>query len=311
MSKRIVLMALCMVFGFGLPARAVPLPATGNLVYHLKSTTITGANLDGLNRVTQWNDTVGGNHAMQSTAGARPLYVASVPELLGKPAVRFDGSMDQFLTSGDVLDSVFSGNDQQFTIVAYFANASSNAGEIGGVVTKYQSSTAPTGWEFSLSASTAGPFTVFASQSNNSIYRSITTTGSLTSASRMILMSYDGTQTVSAGSPWAQLGVNLDGVTTFNTVLNNGTWNNSNDLDDSNGPLNIGGLVDSGGTHTFNGDLAEVLIYDRLLSSGELSQLSNYFDVEYVTGPFIPEPSTLVLFALGMSVMCAGRRRAR
>lgn len=54
---------------------------------------------DGAGRASAWNDRSGGNrHTTQAAAGQRPLIVASVAALNGKPALRFDNIRKDLLT---------------------------------------------------------------------------------------------------------------------------------------------------------------------------------------------------------------------
>lgn len=57
-----------------------------------------GSPVDG-SAVSTLPDEVGTSDATQATAGFKPLYVASVPEFLAHPAIRFDGSDDYLQTS--------------------------------------------------------------------------------------------------------------------------------------------------------------------------------------------------------------------
>jgi hypothetical protein len=66
----------------------------------LRSTSISGV-ADG-GQVATWSDESGlGNDFTQSTASKRPLLYSN--QVKGRPAVRFDGE-DDFLTAGDILD---------------------------------------------------------------------------------------------------------------------------------------------------------------------------------------------------------------
>ncbi|HXH18851.1 MAG TPA: PKD domain-containing protein [Chitinophagales bacterium] len=59
-----------------------------------------GIQLDGSGKVLQWDDASGNaNHAVQSNPTMRPLYVASAPEINNKPLIRFDGANDFFYFS--------------------------------------------------------------------------------------------------------------------------------------------------------------------------------------------------------------------
>ena len=61
--------------------------------------------------------------------------------------------------------------------------------------------------------------------------------------------------------------------------------------------------IDAG--RSLNGTIAEMIIYDRVLSSAESAQVQDYLTGKW----FVPEPSTFVLFSLGMVALVGLRRR--
>jgi hypothetical protein len=84
---------------FGSDTRAA-LPVTDGLVIHLEADSITGASNG--SRIATWTGLVGsGMDAVQPTADSQPVYVASNPLFKGHATVHFDGINDlMFLPSG-------------------------------------------------------------------------------------------------------------------------------------------------------------------------------------------------------------------
>lgn len=61
----------------------------------------------------------------------------------------------------------------------------------------------------------------------------------------------------------------------------------------------------------FIGELAEILIYDRMLNPAELNAVGFYLDQKYqIDTAFIPEPSTVLLLLAGLAWLITGRHRA-
>jgi hypothetical protein len=72
-----------------------------------------------------------------------------------------------------------------------------------------------------------------------------------------------------------------------------------------------------GGGDYFSGDIAEIDIYQGVLTSGQIAAVEATLDGEYVTGTIpvnpmpVPEPTTLALMAGGFGLLLAARRFAR
>ena len=60
----------------------------------------------------------------------------------------------------------------------------------------------------------------------------------------------------------------------------------------------------------FNGNISEILIYDRSLSGAERQQVEAFLGDKY-TMAIVPEPSTVALLVLAITAMMSARRRRR
>jgi hypothetical protein len=231
--------------------------------------------------------------------------------LNGRPGVRFDGTSD-FLSSGDVLDATFAGNNKQFTIFIY----GSKWAQRGHLVSKFGSGTG----EFLTRVLASGGKSEIAvvNNGNNTIYRQLTSDG-LTNANgaNVLMFEYDGTQTAGAGATdRAQLDLSIDNAGTATGNGGTGTWDSSTDIGNTTRPLWIGKITTSGGADNglLNADLAEILIYDRLLTPQEIIDVNAYLirPISETSSVTIPEPSSVTLFVLGIAtLMSVSKRRVR
>ncbi len=204
------------------------------------------------NVVTSWADQSGlGNHGTQSTTSNQPIAVSSA--INGLPVVRFDGSND-FLSVAD------SPATRPVTPTIYLVAKRSGGGNSGAIFYKSDSTSFANGYGFIRQGSgdTYGFFVN--SNSTNKV-----------------------TATVSASSEFlAQLSYNKSSL----AVLINGSplapfWM-SQDIAHSTQPLRIGGS--GSGTQSFGGDIAEVLLFDRVLTLSEQAAVEKYLSTRYNLG---------------------------
>ena len=202
--------------------------------------------------VTQWNDFSANNlHASQSNAANRPTLTAPVSLLNNLPTIRFDGSND-FL-SGTPIPNY---NDSSLTIFI-LANGLSQSAATTGLLT--------------ANGSGNGFWIIRRSTSNK--YGTITNSTLFTSTS---------------SGPMPQAGFNYKlfgyqknfGVSI--QLLVNGVADGGSATANSIGPFTNANYQIGGATSSFyNGNFAEVIVYTRLLSVTERTQVQNYIYNKY------------------------------
>jgi hypothetical protein len=225
-----------------------------NLVLWLDAHAVTGLN-EGAT-VSTWSDASGLNHhATQGATGQQPTYRASA--LNGEPAVRFDGSNDALALAGTVV----SGPQPRTVFFVARPNVSGNRSiiDLGNGAT--------TGGGFQISPELAvrinGGSRVWAPAVS-------TTTPTLG------VLQLTGTTTTT-------LNLWVDGVARVATSTTGATVQTA-------GSGTVGRWT-PGGNH-FDGDIAEILVYSRALSTSERQSVEQYLTSKYALGG-VPAPSSL------------------
>lgn len=286
-SRKAIVAACATVVLSANVAGAAVLNVTNGLVTRLESNMVS---LSG-SSVTTWTDQSGeGNHA---TGGVSPLYVSNATPT-GAAAVDFDGT--QFLNIGSSGD--FEGTARSWYVV-FQADAFGNTRPINSAYTSINSYTG------------TNRLSSWGTLVNNGQYRSQgrasdgtfvavnvpSTTGVLTTGTFYV-----------GGSTWDSATGTITG-----TVLDpNGTTYTGSGTGANGTPIGhvvtrIGAGVNTSNPNSpataFNGQLAAVLVYNRVLSSSEEAQVMSYLSETY-----IPEPASLSLLALGATVALRRRR---
>lgn len=272
-----------------LAAFAGPVPVTNGLQLQLDagvSTSVLDAEGDAAGTanfsgsVATWQDQSGqNNHATQTTSTARPTY-GSVT-FNSKPALGFDGSSD-FLSIADTANLELNGDSTVFVVARY--NDTATATQLT-ILSKDN-------------GSSPGAYTLFRMNDRKlEVDRPFVQGGPKSTA------------TVSSGAPHqiatrisgTGLSYFVDGAAGGTGSLNGGTATNT--------PLRIGTF--GGNNWWLLGDVAEVLVYNRALttgSSGEFEQVTAYLNEKWIV---VPEPSSAALVLLGLAGLAGARGRHR
>lgn len=220
-----------------------------------------GITKDGSNLVSAWADQSGqGNNFSQSTGGAKPLYTASAQN--GLPAIVFDGSSDYMTSAAFTLGpwTCFAVCSNNWATPAYGGLWRHDFGPYAGrgIIT-----TASTvlGWNASEFVCTGNGY--FDTQSP----RAIGPWGSLSNGTY---------QLISAGCGASGSFVNVNKAAVTRSV--------------SNASVTPGSFVAAIGTfeatyniNFWNGGIGELIIYDSVLSSGDIASVETYLKTRWAT----------------------------
>ncbi|MCF7732773.1 MAG: hypothetical protein K9N23_13875, partial [Akkermansiaceae bacterium] len=227
------------------------------------------AQVDGTT-LLQWNDSSGnGNNAANANAGDRPEYVAAA--LNGLPVIRFAQDND------DNGDRLFLGD-----LSASFPTA----GSMFAVTTPNND----------------GRYNIFDNRTNDSRWVANTWTESQVGAFRGGRTNF-GTNPYSS---WPQSGAHvyaLESSSSAYTVVIDGTQIGTTGGDYNNGAGQDWVIANRpGGGQPLNGDIAEFVLFDRILSPEEASQVGQYLANKYgLSTAYNPQPALITTFeALGI-----------
>ncbi|NBW22959.1 MAG: hypothetical protein EBR82_84940 [Caulobacteraceae bacterium] len=252
------------IFGFGASLQLWLDASDASTLY---DSTSGGALVAADGAVARWEDKSGNaRHATQATSGNRPQRKVGV--FRGLDCLRFDGSND-FLDSTDFLDLT---PGQQITIVA--AVKSAVTGVTQAIVSKYgksnvtMSSTAD-GWGLRLLNSNKVDF--FGTTDEGSGI-SMRVSDNTVSASVLTVL----TVKAAAGS--------LSAATLYqnsSTIASSATASNAETLDDTSYAVTVGALRYTFNAvnpylQFFNGDIAEIIVYNSALSDTDRNAVESY-----------------------------------
>ncbi len=221
------------------------LPASG-LKLWLKAD--AGVVTNGAGSVSQWtNQSTNINHATQAVVGAQPAYIAS--SFHGKPSIRFNGS--SFLSAGTNASLAYT--NFTFFLVSSFATASPGSAALlskdegGGPLNKWIYWYTGNGMQFHIQPGGAAV--------SSSAYTPVPNQFELLGLKK-------------SGTSYVHY---LNGAT--NGVVTDGTL-----IPSINSDLRIG---QAEGALFFNGDLSEIMIYDRPLSESERQVVESSLATKY------------------------------
>ncbi len=219
------------------------LPVTDGLVIHLDASQITGV-ADGA-PIATWSDLSGlGNDALQTLADAQPTYVTASPDVNDLASVRFDG-VDDWVDLADVVDV----NSFTLFLVGKFNSIGGDqyfiSGQSGDPVLDNRVRIAQYDWstQFRFRAGT----TDYSTPEKNTAAHTF------------------GLNSVS--DAWLD-GSFVDGQTNTASGLT---------------PALSLGSYKEGSSGFLNGDIAEVVLYNRVLDAAEVAQVSAELNTKYAT----------------------------
>jgi len=256
-------------------AHAATLPVAGARAwYETENGEGTAYNSSG-GFVDSWLDQSGNGFHVSNTAGNRPAFVSSIPELNNQSALGFDGDDDRLF-----------GNHAVFTtgVATIFAVSQVPATPDG--IAAYFDTGPDGGSQRWFMIAFDDPLQLrFGRDDGTTIDNpNLPPLGELT--------------TITVVADGANSSLSIDGATQV-------TGNVSNDVNSNVAPFVLGSRFSMLPNHQhFDGNYAELIIYDSVLSAPDRLAVESYLESKYV-----PEPSTLGL--LGVVGLLFGARRRR
>lgn len=204
-----------------------------------------GVSQDGSGNVTSWADQTG-NYTVTQTGTTSPTYVAS--DLNSKPALRFNGT--QFLTNPAQVDNGF---NTDLTIITVASTTNPSAQQYGAYL----------GGSAGSDARGIGYYGAL--QDSDYYYNNVS--GSLAPSANTFVV-----ETTTLASDMSTVAFYRNGLQTATGTVN-GALAIAPGVYIGSGPSGYGG--------NWQGDIAEVLVYDHQLSSDEMSQVNLYLANKY------------------------------
>ena len=259
-----------------------PLMVTNGLTMWVKAD--SGVTADGSNKVSQWADqTPYANNGNQLSVGNQPTFVSARSDLNGKPVIRFDGG-SSFL---DVTDNASLKPANAVTVIAIAQT--NNLGTYQDIVSHSLSYNWYGEERWPLYSYDLGlvPNNVergyigFGPPDNGDPSAGVDLGGSTARATTMAISTlvYDGTNVNGAG---ASLDIYNGGILQATAPLSNPILYDTNAHD-----LVIGAAEPNWGwgspvyTDYFSGDIAEIFVYNRALTTAEQQQMEVYLADKY------------------------------
>lgn len=274
--KTITLSILLWIIAFGAMAQV---PSSGNVlwlkadagVYNDAGTTLAtnGQTLQ------QWNDQSGSNnHASQATSSLKPTFVTNV--LNGNPVVRFGSSM---LVTPNI---DLSGIDKVDMYVVYKSTNLSGTWEC--IVEEGPDYNSVKGFTFFDNAQTLTYSGMYVGHSGNNF--NAKNYPFKANTFKVVNSSFDRSATVAN-----EINLRINGV---DCPLFNQNFANDNSGNYNNVPLYIGNRGNAVNSYPLNGDIAEIILYNRLLTPAEKQAVETYLNNKYniQCGVTTPQPGS-------------------
>lgn len=275
--KTITLSILLWIIAFG--AMAQTIPSSGNVlwlkadagVYNNAGTTLSTNG----QTVQQWSDQSGSNnHASQATSSLKPTFVTNV--LNGNPVVRFGSSM--LVTPN--LD--LSGIDKVDMYVVYKSTNLSGTWEC--ILEEGPDFNSVKGFTFFDNAQTLTYSGMYVGHSGNNF--NAKNYPFKANTFKVVNSSFDRSATVAN-----EINLRINGV---DCPLFNQNFANDNSGNYNNVPLYIGNRGNAVNSYPLNGDIAEIILYNRLLTPAEKQAVETYLNNKYniQCGVTTPQPGS-------------------
>ena len=216
--------------------------------------------------VSTWNDNSGVSNTLTSSSTARPIYKTSILNSL--PVVRFDGSNDVMSKSSPSGVTNISG----MTIFLVVKQASLSTNQVYATVWDYATQGC---WAFQTGDVNSDEMTLYIAENITSAgsNHASSTDANLTAGFYLIALVYDGSLTnanrVKIYKNGSATTTGPDGGSTIATTLTSATAD-----------LRLGQFGGSL-TRNFNGDMAEVIIYNSALGSTDRGNVESYLRTKW------------------------------
>ena len=238
---------------------------------------------DSTGGVSAWEDRSSSNHdAAQTNEALRPTYVASNPDFADRPTLSFSGLGDVISTVDDVFTMGVAGTGDRTVFVVFTKRSDSNRNITG-----------------------------FGTESTGQMFDTFIHSGDMSGHYHG-----GGFDTIGGGPVYTapQLAVmtheyDSGVVSTFGRTTT-GTASDSRNLtlNTGNSVIHVGAGV-YGSYNSFNGDIAEVLIYGEALADADRLAVQEYLWTKYTTP--VPEPASAGLLLVAGATLAARRYRRR
>lgn len=240
-----------------------------NLALWLDSSDIITITKDGSDKVSQWNDKSGnGNNASQGTGANQPTYIPA--SINSKSVINFDGSTNVLnIAASSSIANIFSGGGTIITVIR-----AETMGGGGGGRPLSKTSSGSDGWLYIGNNLSGSNYKIQLSHNTSATSGAwITTNASATvNQTCVAYLEYNRDSNSNIPSLFLNNASISQAITTSSTPT--GTMPDDNSI-----VLNVGN--NAGGIRGFDGDIAEVIMYHRILSAGERLLLMRYLSKKW------------------------------
>ena len=246
---------------------AAPAPVAGYKAWYDASDTATISKTG--SNVTQWNDkSANALNLVQATGIKQPLSGTRTQN--GKNMIDFDGSDDVLSSNASAATWQFLTNNTNSTVFAVlFVDTAADYRGIfdvsGGSIANVTSYT----WAIDNTDKFFGGVGTNAGGTYNWLANSVSSFTDNTAAQFAVVSDTTNATAANRGL------IYKNGTLVFNSNTYTGTYSSSNPSQ----PLNVGGLT--GSADSFDGGICEIIIYNSILSSGDITKNVNYLATKW------------------------------